>query len=312
MIDYTQRISALVRDVIARVPALSYIDPDELLIFARYGRSGAEGAFATCHCISLPPTDPGYYYWRDRQTGDITRRSHWFVTKSPQVFVGGTRITYLISFALPRFCNQKMRGSRKEHFYGRVPGWLAKLDTIIHELYHIDPTQPGIRRVQLNDGRMAAGSHGADFLENVSAMVQQYLASVPDPATYEFLRYDFSELEARYGGVMATTFRTFPSFPQRYIELLPHNAQPETPGTKVIQPLKLPAGPQHFTECDLISRQFLQQTTRRIARRDVRRQWLGMRETAPGAERNRAAAGQARGNDQQNTASGERKTRAGD
>jgi hypothetical protein len=274
MIDYTQRISVLARDVIARVPALSYIDPDELLIFARYGRSGAEGAFATCHCISLPPTEPGYYYWRDRQSGQITRRSHWFVTKSPQVFVAGTRITYLISFALPRFCNQTMHGSRKAHFYGRVPGWLAKLDTIVHELYHIDPTQPGIRRVQLNDGSVAAGSHGADFLENVAAMVRQYLASGPDPATYEFLRYDFAELEQRYGGVMATTFRTFPSFPQRYIELLPVHAQPATPAPTVIQPLKVPAGPQHFTDGDLVSRQFLSRATRRVARRRSPPEWM--------------------------------------
>jgi hypothetical protein len=297
MIDYTQRISALVRDVIARVPGLSYIDPDELLIFARYGRSGAEGAFATCHCISLPPTEPGYYYWRDRQTGHITRRSRWFVTKSPQVFVGGTRITYLISFALPRFCNQTLRGSKKEHFYGRVPGWLAKLDTIVHELYHIDPTEPGIRRVQLNDGRFASGSHGQHFLETVAAMVQQYLESGPDPATYEFLQYDFAGLEEHYDGVVATTFRTFPSFPQRYIELLPINAQPETPAATIIQPLKVPAGPQHFTECDLVSRQFLQRATRRIARRDLRRVWSGLRESSPVLERQRAAALPARGND---------------
>ncbi len=274
MIDYTQRINALVRDVVARVPALSYIDPDELLIFARYGRSGAEGAFATCHCISLPPTDPGYYYWRDRQTGQITRRSHWFVTKSPNVYVGGTRITYLISFALPRFCDQSMRGARKAHFYGRVPGWIAKLDTIVHELYHIDPTQPGIRRVQLNDGRVATGSHGHDFLQTVAGMVREYLASGPDPATYDFLRYNFEELEQRYGGVVATTFRTFPSFPQRYIELLPGNAQPALPPVTVIQPLKVPAGPQHFTDGDLVSRQFLQMATRRLAgRRTPRREW---------------------------------------
>jgi hypothetical protein len=272
MIDYTQRISVLVRDLVARVPALSYIDPDELLIFARYGRSGAEGAFATCHCISLPPTEPGYYYWRDRQTGQLTRRSQWFITKSPQVFVGGTRITYLISFALPRFPDQTMHGARKAHFYGRVPGWMAKLDTIVHELYHIDPTQPGIRRVQLNDGRVAAGSHGHDFLENVATMVRQYLASRPDPSTYEFLQYDFAGLERRYGGVVATTFRSFPSFPQRYIELLPCHAQIAAPPA-VIQPLKVPAGSQHFTECDLVSRQFLEKATRRIARHEARREW---------------------------------------
>jgi hypothetical protein len=294
MINYTECISVLVRDIIARVPRLSYIDPDELLIFARYGRSGAEGAFATCHCISLPPTDPGYYYWRDRQTGCITRRSRWFVTKSPQVFLGATRISYLISFALPRFCDQTLKGSRKEHYYDRVPGWLAKLDTIVHELYHIDPNQAGIRRVELNDGRVASGSHGDQFLQTVADMVHEYLDSGADPELRDFLRYDFEELEQRHGGVVATTFRNFPSFPQRYIEILPVTAQLETPATAVIQPLKVPAGPQHFTECDLVSRQFLEQATRRVSRRETPREWAVVRELSPGTGRQQAAAGNRR------------------
>ena len=89
MTNYTDRLSSLVRDIIARVPALSDLNPDELLIFARYGRSGAAGPYATCHCLTLPPTDPGYYYWCDKRSGRMTRRSEWFVTKSPDVTIGG-------------------------------------------------------------------------------------------------------------------------------------------------------------------------------------------------------------------------------
>lgn len=291
MINYTERINVLVRDLVARVPRLSYIDPDELVIFARYGRSGAEGAFATCHCISLPPTEPGYYYWRDRQTGCITRRSHWFVTKSPQVVVRGRQINYLISFTLPRFCDQTMRGARKEQHYGRVPCWVAKLDTIVHELYHIDPTQPGIRRVELNDGRVSSSSHGHRFLATVAEMVHEYLDSRPDPAVYDFLRYNFQELERRYGLVAATTFRNFPSFPQRYIELLPAASQPQTPPAVAIQPLRVPGRAQYFTEHDLVSRQFLSQTTRCIARREARRDWSIVRGVSPGVEQPRVANG---------------------
>jgi hypothetical protein len=51
-------------------------------------------------------------------------------------------------------------------------------------------------------------------------MVQMYMASRPDPAVYDFLRHDFNGLETRYGGIVGTSFRTFPSFPQRYIERL--------------------------------------------------------------------------------------------
>ena len=34
-----------------------------------------DGAYATCHCLTLPTSEPGYYYWRDRSSGEVTRRS---------------------------------------------------------------------------------------------------------------------------------------------------------------------------------------------------------------------------------------------
>ena len=267
MIDYTQRITTLMRDITARVPRLSHVSANDLLVFARYGRSGADGAFATCHCVSMPPTDPGYYYWSDRQTGALTRRSRWFVTKSPHVAVGGRRIRYLISFALPRFCDQTLHGAPKQRFYAEAPGWLAKLDTIVHELYHIDPQSAGIRSVERHDGAPSTRSHGDDFLSTVAGMVREYLESQPDPDAYEFLRFGFTDLEQRYGGVLATTFRSYPSYPQRYIELVPVSLQPNSAPAVAIEPLKPWAGRTHFTEHDLVPRQFLEASTRRAAPR---------------------------------------------
>ena len=265
MINYTERISGLMRDIVARVPRLSYIDPGELLVFARYGRSGAEGAFATCHCLSLPDSEPGYYYWRDRETGSITRRSRWFVTKSPSVSIGGRPIPYLVSFTLPRFCNQTLIGARKEKYYRKgTPGWIAKLDTVVHELYHIDPEASGIRHVERADGLPSSSSHCRDYLKTVADMVREYLASEPDPAAYEFLRHDFAELEQQHGGVAATTFRGYPSYPQRYIEILPPGEQLETPASIPIQPLKTHHASTAFTDRDLTVRQFLIGSTRRV------------------------------------------------
>jgi hypothetical protein len=294
MINYTERISDLVRDIVARVPRLAYIDPDELLVVARYGRRGVAGAFATCHCVCLPPTEPGYYYWRDRQTGRITRQSHWFVTKSPRVVVGGRHVQYLLSFARPRFCDQTLAGSKKGQYYGAAEGWLAKLDTVVHELYHIDPQASGIRKVERCDGGVAAGSHGRTFLRDVADMVREYLASGPDPAVYEFLKYGFADLGVRYGGVVGTTFRTFPSFPQRYIDVLPAATQPETPADVRIQTLKMPAAPRRYSDADLVVRQFLERATVRMPRRGSRRDWSVLRQIQlpPGGEIERAAATQ--------------------
>jgi hypothetical protein len=236
MINYTECTTNLMRDVIARVPELSFIDLDRILVFARYGRTDAEGPYATCHSLNLPTSEPGYFYWRDRETGRMTRRSEWFVTKSPAVTIGGVPVEYLISFGLPRFCEQSLRRSRKEGLYPGLPAWIAKLDTMVHELYHIDPGQPGIRRLERADGSCSPYSHTPDFFETVARLVKEYLASGPDPATYGFLRYSFAELTAMHGGVVALTFRNFPSFPQRYME--PLAAPPKVQPHVKVEPVK--------------------------------------------------------------------------
>ena len=267
MINYTERISLLMEDVVSRVPTLSFIDMSKVLVFARGGRTHAEGAYATCHCISLPSSEPGYYFWRDRKSGRLTRRSEWFVTKSPQVSIGTQPIDYMISFALPRFCDQQLSRSRKQVHYVGAPNWMAKLDTIIHELYHIDPEHPGIRRMEKADGTYSANCHGQRFFEDVVEMVGQYVASRPDPATYEFLQYDFAELTARYGGVVGTAFRSFPSYPQRYTEVL--SPQPAEAGEVEcrVEPLKVPKVTTRFTEDDLVIREFLPQSSRQLVRK---------------------------------------------
>ena len=131
MINYTERLTLLMQDIVHRVQPLAFIDMADVLVFARSGRSHAEGAFATCHCLTLPASEPGYYFWRDRSTQRITRRSEWFVTKSPAVTRGSRPIKYMISFALPRFCDQSLDRSRKERFYPGADPWIAKLDTVI-------------------------------------------------------------------------------------------------------------------------------------------------------------------------------------
>jgi hypothetical protein len=268
MINYTERLSLLVQDLVSRIPTLSFINPADVLMFARSGRSNAEGAFATCHCLTLPASDPGYYFWRDRSTRRITRRSEWFLTKSPVVTVGGRSIKYMISFALPRFCDQSLDRSRKERFYPGADPWIAKLDTVVHELYHIDPELSGIRRIERGDGTYSANCHGHQFFEQVATMVHTYLASKPRAETYDFLQDDFSSLTSRFGGVVGTSFRTFPSFPQRYIERLIEQlpCEADAEGVKV-EPLRLANLPTRYTEDDLHVRQFTADSSKRLIRK---------------------------------------------
>jgi hypothetical protein len=267
MINYTERLALLMRDIVRRVPQLSFIDMADVLVFARTGRSNAEGAFATCHCLTLPASEPGYYFWRDRATRRITRRSEWFVTKSPVVRVGGREIKYMISFALPRFCDQSLDRSRKERYYPGADRWMAKLDTVIHELYHIDPQLSGIRRIERGDGTYSANCHGQRFFEEVAEMVHTYLASDPPAAMYDFLREDFRRLEARYGGVVGATFRPFPSFPQRYIERLSEQLPCEADTAEiVVEPLHSPQHPTRYSDEHIHVRHFIADGSRRIVR----------------------------------------------
>jgi hypothetical protein len=272
LINYTERITLLMQDVVTRVPALSFIDVADVLVFARSGRTNAEGAFATCHCLTLPPSEPGYYFWRDRTSKRITRRSEWFTTKSPSVTVGTRAIKYMISFALPRFCDQSLDRSRKEKFYPGADPWIAKLDTVVHELYHIDPQLSGIRRIENQDGTYSANCHGQQFFEQVADMVHTYLRNQPSAAAMDFLRHDFAALEAEFGGVVATSFRTFPSYPQRYIERLADQppCDADTDGI-VIERLQTPAQPIHYAEDDLHIRQFARGSTARLIRKGAYR-----------------------------------------
>ena len=268
-LNYTGHLTRLMHDIVSRVPELGFIDLSRVLVFARPGRSSADGAYASCHSLGLPTSDPGYFFWRDRETGEVTRRTEWFVTKSPEVHFDGRLMNYMISFALPRFCDQTLGRSRKERFYpGGDNAWIAKLDTVVHELYHIDPDETGIRRFARADGTHSPRSHGPLFYEEVAEMVQAYLATRPDPALYAFLEHDFAALTSRFGGVVGTTFRNFPSFPQRYMQAL--EEPPADPAIK-IEPLKPASQPLRYTEDDLHIRQFTEHAARRLTRKGAHR-----------------------------------------
>jgi hypothetical protein len=263
-INYTGQLTLLMQDIVDRVSTLSFIDLDQVLVFARPGRSSADGAYASCHCLGLPTSDPGYFFWRDRKSGHITRRTEWFVTKSPSVSIDGKSMNYMISFALPRFTDQTLQRSRKRSLYpDGTPDWIAKLDTVIHELYHIDPEQNCLRRFKRADGTESDMLHSATYFEDVATLVQEYLASNPDQRLLEFLKHDFDSLRARHGAISGATFRSFPSYPRRYREavegpVLPSDIQ-DAPVERVID-----TSGRTFSEHDIQMREFTGATSRHI------------------------------------------------
>lgn len=252
MFNLTDALSGLVADISRRVPTLAHVRPERTLLFARRGRTGADGPNATCHCLTLPTSEPGYYFWADAATGVITRRSPWFVTRSPRVVMNGSPIDYMISVALPRFADQVSRRKLERYAGTGLSPWVVRLDTIVHELYHIAPDASGLRRLTRADGSIDPRPHPPQFFDDVRDLVCEYLETSPSADVLEVVRYDFATLQARHGSVVATTFRDG-TYPQRYVDVL--EDQPVTPPV-LVEPFKEAPGRALFTEADLVVRDF--------------------------------------------------------
>jgi hypothetical protein len=251
MLHYTDALSRLMTDIAARVPDLAHVPMDRLLVFARRGRQDTDGPTATCHALSLPTSEPGYHYWSDRLTGEMTRRTPFFVSRPPEVWRGTTRVDYLISVGLPRFTGPPSLRKRERYF--DLPGWVCRLDTIVHELFHIAPDGLGLRQMTGPDGSPDHRTHPPAFFDAVELLVREYLGTDPDPQVLAVLMHDAESLLAQHGGVIATTFRQYPSYPQRYLEILAD--QPSGPDVPIVS-METGRTPRVDTEADIVVRNF--------------------------------------------------------
>lgn len=249
MLHYTDALSLLMRDIAHRVPDLSHVPMDRVLVFARPGRAGASGPNASCHALGLTPTEPGYFFWTDSDTGVMTRRTPWFVTRWPEVSWHGQTMAYLISVNLPRFAEQPSASKRQRYF--DLPSWVCRLDTIVHEMFHVAPEAHGLREMRFPDGRLDDRSHPPAFFDAVELLVREYLGTEPDPSVLAVVRDDLGTLVARHGRVLATTFRRYPSYPRRFVEVLAD--QPDGPAVP-LEPLPSSRRPSRFTEDDIVAR----------------------------------------------------------
>ena len=84
----------------------------------------------------------------------------------------------------------------------------------------------------------------------------------------EFLTHDFAGLNSRFGRVTGTTFNTFPSYPQRYIEVLRDQAIEVEPGVRV-ERMEHPDLPKRYTAADLSVREFGKRASRKVRDRAV-------------------------------------------
>jgi hypothetical protein len=137
LINYTERISLLMEDVVSRVPTLSFIDMSKVLVFAQGGRTTRRGRTRRA-TASTCRKRPGYYFWRDRKCGTLTA-ARMVCHQVAVVTIGTQQIDYMDVLRAAALLRSAAVAHAQAGALRGGPNWIAKLDTIIHELYHIDP-----------------------------------------------------------------------------------------------------------------------------------------------------------------------------
>lgn len=175
--DYTGAVSKVCEDVCFRVPALNHIDMTRVAIsFSQTKHSAPFGIFASATPLRF-------------EGGElivIKRDTKWTLQRCFRT--DGVEYLYILYFYVPRFIELKLS---------------QKLETIVHELYHISPYFNGdLRRFK---GRcFAHGSSQKKYDETVRSFVDHWLKQNPPSEIWGFLRYGYRELAEVYGTLHGT------------------------------------------------------------------------------------------------------------
>ena len=102
-----------------------------------------------------------------------------------------TPLLYIFSVMAPRFMDAL---SPRE-----------KIDTVMHELYHINPLFNGdVRRFP---GRYWQHGSKKEYEAKSKSLADEWLASDPDPRIYDFLKYTISYFQEKCGGIIGAKLK---------------------------------------------------------------------------------------------------------
>ena len=221
MMNYTEALTILMQDIVARVPTLSFID------IARRARLRAVRALACRRRVRhVPLPEPSAERARLLLLARPRQRPHHAPVRMVRHQVAGRHGRHAADevpdvVRAAALLRSVARALAQGALLSRTPspGWPSSTRSCTSSITSIPITwASGASSARTAPTRPTATARASS--KQVSAMVQTYLDSKPDPEVYDFLRHDFAALESRHGGVVGTSFRTFPSFPQRYIERL--------------------------------------------------------------------------------------------
>lgn len=194
--DYTKALKAVCVDVCAKLPEFRHIDPDRIgysFSIARNTRS-RYGVWASI--VPLRFENGALVTSRERRVAglDVNGRRTVVVQRSyfryPKIVdSAGTELLYLFQVMAPRFLDLSIK---------------EKIETIMHELYHISPAFNGDAR--RFPGRNWQHGNKTEYAARSAALAVRWLNTDPDPRLYDFLRYSYKELRSAYDGIVGAKY----------------------------------------------------------------------------------------------------------
>jgi predicted metallopeptidase len=175
--DFTFHIRRLCEDMVNRAEPLQHINMERVAISFSQTRSAVKtGIFA-----SLTPLR-----FAGGASHMMRRGRKWEIQKV--IDTDGRAMLYLLNFYLPRFLDL---------------GFREKLETVIHELWHVSPRFDGDLR-RFGEQKYAHGASMKKYDAQVKVLADHWLALNPPEKLYAFLRDDFRKLSAQHGRVIGT------------------------------------------------------------------------------------------------------------
>jgi len=176
--NYTSHLEHVIRLWCSRYPQLCHIDMDRVLVSVVKCRTRlVSGTCATITSLRYP-------------TGRASFETPAQAPQLERIFKDGREVLYLVKFFLPRFHDLPLG---------------KKVETILHELHHVDPKFNGELRT-FGGARWAHGSSQKAFEKTYETLRQEVLAHL-DPLDELFLNCSFAALLRRYGDIYGQRYR---------------------------------------------------------------------------------------------------------